>query len=193
MSCIPKRKCFSMGVSQMFHPFVSLAVSQFRTQLTDSAPWTRHSLLAHLASGFWLATLVCRWTSRDTFCMTASLAVLPLSTLAQSSFRSWFSPVTAPPTSTSTSWNWTWTRIPGMAWAASTWHPITPLLMFQGGTNQRRILLTPQGGTSTAKMRSLHLTTMLPSLPRPHYPTFLRFRDWPQHDHRLRCHCHRSL
>ena len=62
-----------------------------------------------------------------------------------------------------------------------------------GGAIKRRTLLTPQGGTMTAKMRSLHLTTMLPSLPRPRFPTFLRFQDWLQHDHRLRCYSHRSL
>jgi hypothetical protein len=62
-----------------------------------------------------------------------------------------------------------------------------------GGDQQAPHLQTLQGGTLTAKMRSLHLTTMFPSLPRPRYPTFLRFQDWSRHDHRLRCYCHRSL
>jgi hypothetical protein len=65
--------------------------------------------------------------------------------------------------------------------------------MLQGGTLQRRSLLTPLGGTPTAIMRSYHLTLMFPCLPHPRYPTSLRCQDRSHHDHRLRCYHRQSL
>ena len=176
----------------MFHHFACSAVWPFRTQLTDLAPWTRPSRLALPVSGSLLVILVCRLTSRGTFFMTESLAVLHLSTLAQLSSQSLYSLVVAQPESTSTSWSWTWTRISRMEWVDCALLRTIPPLTLQGGTHQRR-LLTLLGGTPTSIMRSYHLTLMFSCLPHPRYPTSLRCQDRSHHDHRLRCYHRRNL
>ena len=77
-----------------------------------------------------------------------------------------------------------------MEWVVCTLLRTTPLLALQGGTPQSRSPPTLLGGTSTAIMRSHHLTLMFPSLPHPRYPTSLHCQDRFQSDRRPRCyHC----